>query len=221
MGDLPSDRHPFACERCGTCCIKGGPGLHDADIRLVSETLISPENLYTIRAGELVKDNINGGLIYADGEIIKICARPGSTACVYFNGDENACGIYDNRPSQCRALQCRNTQALEDMQAKNRLKRGDLFGNVAWLWAFISDHEAECSYGKVRLLVAQREAGDPSASRMLAEMVSYDRAVRDLAVEKAGLGKSLLGLVFGLPLETVLQDRFGIKVIKTINITDP
>lgn len=221
MGDLHSDRHPFACERCGTCCIKGGPGLHDVDMRLVAQKTIPPENLYTIRAGELVRDNINGGLIYADGEIIKICARPGSTTCVYFKGDENACGIYDSRPSQCRALQCRNTQALEDMQFKNRLKRDDLFGNVAWLWDVISNHEDECGYGKIRLLVAQRAAGDPSASRTLAEMVSYDRAVRDLAVEKAGLEKGILDLVFGLPLETVLQDRFGVKIIKTINTTDP
>ncbi len=202
----------FECKRCGTCCRKGGPALHDTDAGLVAGKIIPPENLYTIRAGERVRDNINGGLIRTDAEIIKIRPAPGLTACICFKQTENACGIYDHRPSECRAMQCRDTAGILDMHGKKRLCRKDLFGGVDWLWEIIEDHELKCGFETINRLIEQRRAGDVSASRQLSERVAYDRAVRDLSDEKAGLEKGMLDLVFGLPLEMVLQNRYGVKI---------
>ncbi|MFO8111774.1 MAG: YkgJ family cysteine cluster protein [Desulfosalsimonadaceae bacterium] len=207
-------QNQFECRRCGTCCRKGGPALHDADARLVAQKSIPPADLYTIRAGERVRDNINGGLIYTDAEIIKIRSVPASAACLFFRDSENACGIYDHRPSECRAMQCRDTTAIVGMHARNRLCRKDLFGDIGWLWEIIEAHESECGFEKINRLIEQRRGGDFSASRQLSERIAYDRAIRDLSVEKAGLGKGMLDLVFGLPLERVLQDRYGVKIRK-------
>jgi len=207
----PINDPPFVCECCGTCCRNGPPGLHDTDAPRVMERVIEPEALFTIRAGELVRDNVKGGLVYIDTEIIKIRTAPGSAACRFFREGDNACGIYENRPAQCRAMKCRDTAAIVDMHGKNRLNRGNLFGAVDWLWDIIETHESRCGFGEIRSRVEQRRAGRHEASRQLEEMVSYDRALRDVVVEKGILKEGMLPLVFGLPVDVVLERRFGIR----------
>lgn len=206
------DEKTFSCMRCGTCCRKGGPALHEEDAGLVMEKRIAPENLYTIRAGELVRDNVNGGLVYLDSEIIKIRSVPDSSACILYRETENACGIYDNRPAQCRALKCVDPAEIIGMHATNRLCRADLFGAVAWLRDLFEMHEAKCGYDYIRQLIVQRAEGKGEASRQLAKLISYDRTIRAMSVEKAGMQAGMLDLVFGMPLERVLQKRFGVKV---------
>ena len=60
------------CIRCGECCLGSSPSLQMPDTSLVYDGFIERENLYTIRLGELVRDNIRGELIVTDQEIIKI-----------------------------------------------------------------------------------------------------------------------------------------------------
>ena len=202
------------CKRCGTCCSKGGPGLHDEDIHLVLEKIITPENLYTIRIGELVRDNVNGGLMYTGSEIIKTRSSPDSHACVFFRKQENVCGIYQDRPAECRALECWNSGVVHQMHVQNRLDRKALFGSIGWLWEMIQTHEEKCGFLSVKRLLEARREGDPVASISLGEAISHDQAIRDIVVEKAGLDTGMLDLVFGLSLKVVLQRRFGVKVEK-------
>ncbi len=206
-----TDGDPFECERCGTCCKKGGPGLHDVDIRIITEKVVNPENLYTIRRGELIRDNINGGLVYTDTEIVKVRSEKNSSTCVYFDDAGNACRIYENRPAQCRAMKCRDIEDITDMHLKNRLSRADLFGNVGWLMEMIDAHEARCSYRDVHGLIERRKEGDISAARALSEMIAYDQAVRDIVHEKKAMDEGVQDLAFGLPLARVLEYRFGIR----------
>jgi len=53
-----------------------------ADASLVYDGFIKLKNLYTIRSGELVRDNIRGELIVNDKEIIKIKEKANSTGCI-------------------------------------------------------------------------------------------------------------------------------------------
>ncbi|HSO67896.1 MAG TPA: YkgJ family cysteine cluster protein, partial [Desulfatirhabdiaceae bacterium] len=87
-----------ACLRCGTCCKKGGPCLHDADRVLVESGIIPLANLWTIRVGEMVHDPIAGIVRSTDDEIIKINGRSNSPTCLYFDDAHNTCEIYMNRP---------------------------------------------------------------------------------------------------------------------------
>lgn len=210
-----TDGDPFECERCGTCCRKGGPGLHDVDIPIVAEKVVNPEYLYTIRRGELIRDNINGGLVYTDTEIIKVRSGKESSTCLYFDDAGNACRIYDNRPAQCRAMKCRDIEDITDMHARNRMSRADLFGDIGWLMEMIDLHEARCSYRDVHGLIERRKEGDASAARELSGIIAYDQAVRDIVREKEALGEGLLELVFGIPLARVLEYRFGIRPEKS------
>ena len=200
------------CMRCGTCCKKGGPALHEQDIALVSQKIIDPENLYTIRVGELVRDNVNGGLIYTDAEIIKIRASEASHACIFLRNNENACGIYEDRPGQCHALECWNSETIRATHTQNRLDRKALFGELDWLWNILEEHESRCNYVQIRWLIERRREGDSSASREIEEMISYDQAIRDIVIEKANMESGMLNLLFGMPLKLVLQRRFGLKI---------
>ncbi|MFP4453104.1 MAG: YkgJ family cysteine cluster protein, partial [Desulfobacterales bacterium] len=94
------------CIRCGTCCEKGGPALHMDDLKKVLDKSISPEKLYTIRKGEMVYDNVKGGLVKTPQEIVKIKSSQGSRACIYYEEEKKACRIYEIRPLECRIMAC-------------------------------------------------------------------------------------------------------------------
>ena len=70
------------CIRCGECCLSSSPTLHEKDLALVVGGSIRLEHLYTIRRGELVRDNVQGRLVPADQEMIKVREKKGS--CVFF-----------------------------------------------------------------------------------------------------------------------------------------
>jgi len=73
------------CQRCGACCKKGGPALHDEDRSIIEKGGIPLTALYTIREGELARDNVNGGVIRLPAEIIKIKSLEDSKTCMYFD----------------------------------------------------------------------------------------------------------------------------------------
>lgn len=108
------------CIRCGSCCKKGGPSFHKADKHLIEKGIIQLKYLYTIREGELAYDNVRQCLIAPEGDIIKIKEDKNSRACVFFEERGNRCGIYENRPEECRALKCWDTREIEAIYSKNR-----------------------------------------------------------------------------------------------------
>ena len=69
---LKTDHPKTHCIRCGECCLRSGPSLQMEDGPLISKGLIQRRDLYTIRAGELVHDNINDRLRISEHELIKI-----------------------------------------------------------------------------------------------------------------------------------------------------
>jgi len=203
-----------ACRKCGTCCRKGGPALHGEDRFLVIEGLIPAENLYTIRPGEPVQDNVTGHRAYADGDIIKIKGQGDSWCCCFLNDADSCCTVYDRRPVECRALQCWDTRAIEALYAKDRLTREDLLGAVEGLWELILDHENRCAYRLIREQVERLALKPPentAAIRTITEMVKYDESLRKLLVESGHAPEAMLDFLLGRPLVRTLPG-FHIKV---------
>jgi len=198
--------------RCGTCCRKGGPGIHQDDRALIERGDIPSQHLYTIRPGELVRDNVKGGLMPADADIIKIKGRDDTWTCVFFDETEKSCTIYDSRPLECRALKCWDTRELEKIYAGRRLTRKDLISGVEGLWELIQDHEARCDYAEIRNLIKDLQSGDSRhARRRLAEIIRYDAEIRELVVAQGSLDPEMLDFLFGRPLIETLPD-YGIQV---------
>jgi len=203
------------CKRCGTCCEKGGPGLHHEDRPLVESGSIPAACLYTIRRGELVRDNIRGSLAPLAEEIVKVKGQAGKWTCLFYDRQTRGCRIYDHRPLECRALNCRDTEPIEKIYSKERLTRRDLLATVAGLWELVEDHEQRCSYAQlgewVRAGILENDVFEQEEA--ILETLRYDAHVRQLAVEKGGLDAELLAFVFGRPLSETIR-MFGVDLFR-------
>jgi Fe-S-cluster containining protein len=194
------------CSRCGTCCRKGGPALHLEDRALVEQGFIHTRHLYTIRRGEPVRDPVQGRLIRADGDIIKIKGSSGSWICCFLEGDSNRCRIYAHRPLECRELNCWNTSRLEQMYARRRLSRKDLLAGIDGLWELIEDHERRCDYALIRGWLEGPSGSDAEAQRRrLAEIMRYDAEIRRLLISRGGLEPDMLNFLLGRPVQQVVR----------------
>ena len=202
------------CRQCGTCCRKGGPALHKEDAPLLTEGVLQLQDLCTFRAGELVRDTSNDHVVPLPEEIVKIAApygaRPDDWTCRFLMED-NRCFIHDRNPAECRALFCDDPSALLSMQGEDRLDRKailELLHAPQWLMDSVEAHEARCNYAALIELASHLEKQE-AARRALVEVVEYDRAFRDLMMEKGKVRKEMLDFLFGRPLlHTVIM--FGI-----------
>ena len=102
---LPSEEqeisrtHRTHCIRCGECCLEGSPSLHTKDLKLIDKGDIERRILYTIRKGELVRDNVQGKMVIIDQEMIKLKEKLGDRGgCSLYNEREKACLKYEKRP---------------------------------------------------------------------------------------------------------------------------
>ncbi len=202
------------CRRCGTCCQKGGPSLHQADRDLVESGRLPARCLFTIRRGELARDNVKGTLAPLTEEIIKIKGQAGGWTCLYYDPITLGCGIYDHRPLECRVLNCRDTRPIESLYETARLTRQDLLSGVQGLWELIQDHEQRCSYAGLQALVGQgTHAGVLKQEKAILEILRFDLHVRHLAVETGGLDARMQDFLFGRPLADTIK-MFDIHLVK-------
>jgi len=202
------------CRQCGTCCRKGGPALHKEDARLLTEGVLQLQDLCTFRAGELVRDTSNDHVVPLPEEIVKIAApfgsRPDDWTCRFLM-ENNRCFIHDRHPAECRALFCDDPKELLAMHGEDRLDRKsilELLHAPEWLVDSVEAHEARCNYAALIELASHLE-DQVAARKALVEVVEYDRAFRELMMEKGKVQKELLDFLFGRPLmHTVIM--FGI-----------
>lgn len=200
------------CIRCGTCCEKGGPGFHIEDRMLIDKGVIPSRYLYTIREGELARDNVKGCLMPVESDIIKIKSKKDTWTCIFFDEVEKGCTIYDDRPLECRKLKCWDTRELEQIYAIARLTRKDLIANVQGLWDLIEDHQTRCDYKKIQdLIMGLTGVKRNRARRKLLEIIRYDAEIRNLVISRGGLDADMLDFLFGRPLTRTLGN-YGIKI---------
>ena len=200
------------CNRCGTCCEKGGPGFHQDDRSLIDTGTIPSRCLFTIRQGEMAYDNVRGCLMPVDSDVIKIKGKADTWTCMFFDAPGKQCTIYDDRPGECRALKCWDTRELEQVYAGGRLTREDLIGEIEGLWDLIQDHQQRCDYEKIKKLIDDLDgaAGD-EARKKLMEIIQFDAEIRKLVVDQGGMDPEMLDFLFGRPLGKTLPN-YGIKI---------
>jgi Fe-S-cluster containining protein len=202
------------CRQCGTCCRKGGPAIHQEDKKLLENGHIPLRYLFTIRKNEPVYDNIQGCIISAPSDIIRIKSRESSNRCVFFNPEHNQCTIYDYRPLECRILECWNTREIEERYDKGRLSRQELLATTPHIYNMVEYHENRCAYQIIKKLIQQYNQGDKkNALENIREILAFDNHFRLLAIEKSICKTDVIDFLFGLPLEKTLP-RMGLKVIK-------
>ena len=182
------------------------------DTSLVYDGFIERGNLYTIRLGELVRDNIRGELIVTDKEIIKIKEKENGPGCIYYDEKEKACTIYEYRPIQCKALACWDESEFMRVYARPKMDRRDIIRDKTVL-GLMNEHQKRCSYSELDECVRQIEQKGEEAVGRILEALRFDHHIRAFTSKKLGIDLNEMDFLFGRPLtETITM--FGLKVIK-------
>lgn len=202
------------CTRCATCCAKGGPALHREDMALLEKGTFGYKDLITFRRGELMRDQISGGLVPLEEEIVKLRGRDAASwTCCFLNVVDRLCFIYADRPSECRALDCWNPETIEAMYNKDRVTRENVLGADSGAAELVRVHEEKCGYPMLERLAAAFDQ-DPAAREAFAEAVRFDMAFRVVVREKADIPANEMDFYFGRPLSETVH-IFGLRVVMT------
>lgn len=200
------------CDRCGGCCSGSTPSLHKEDVNLFLTSILSFDNTFTIREGELFNLPDDQETCRSFIELIKIKPKEGTEECIFYSSDEG-CTIYENRPVQCADYTCwKLNDALTGLEAK-ALKRKDLFGDVELISDIIERHGERCSYEKLSEAIEKAAGGNEEIAEEICEILQYDAFIRDYAIERFKLPESSLDLLFGKPMIGRIKE-FGLKIKK-------
>lgn len=206
---------PNHCRRCGTCCRKGGPALHHADLALLWDKIILREELVTLRVGEPVHDQVKGLVGPLDAECVKVRSQ-GNAGCRFHQPapfpqsvlanpsthSNGGCAIHKAKPMECAALKCWDTADLAQVAATPRLSRLEILGPDNALTELVREHETRCS---VADLLRHLQAPSPESAEHLRQAAAYDAALRGLLQEKAGIPADHLFFLLGRPLPDVID----------------
>ncbi|RJP36319.1 MAG: YkgJ family cysteine cluster protein [Desulfobacteraceae bacterium] len=213
---MSEGKKKLQCVRCGSCCTVGGPTLHVEDRKLFEEGVLGWADVVTLRKGEPARDDVAGSLVILGSEIVKIKGRsPRVWTCAYYKdgdtGGEGAragrkgigtCTIYDQRPVECRLLNCWDPSALEAAYATGRISRGDLIRPGSALAELVAEHEAACPVARLSELDGD---DSPEARRELEALQKFDVSFRAVFMEKSGAGPEVLDFLFGRALTEVAR----------------
>ncbi len=200
------------CIRCGECCLGSSPTLQIADVSLIYDGFIERGDLYTIRFGELVRDNIRGELRVTDKEIIKIKEKEKNLGCIYYDEKAKACTIYEYRPIQCKALACWDESEFMRVYARPKVDRKDIIRDKIIL-GLMKEHDKRCSYSELDKDIRQIEQEGETAIGRILEALRFDQHIRTFTSKKLGIDSSEMDFLFGRPLTQTIT-MFGLKVIK-------
>ncbi len=200
------------CDRCGTCCAKGGPALHYEDLALLQNKRLNPEHLITIRKGEPVFSLGADNPGPAQSEIIKIKGSGIEWTCFFHEEQNSSCAIYEHRPLECSLLKCWDTADLEKVAGEKLLSRYDIMAPHDPVLPFIEKHDTKCSLETLPLLLSGLNSEDSrqQALTYLAILVNNDLAIRAQAFEEFHFSLDLELFFFGRPLFKIL-DQLGIE----------
>jgi Fe-S-cluster containining protein len=200
------------CIRCGECCTVGAPVLLRDDIPLFASGVLSHENTYTVREGEMVRSARDNELYESAMELIKIREHRGGGGCVFYEGDQG-CRIYDKRPVQCRAYACWSPEGMVTGLNDTALRRADLFAAADVLVQVIARHDERCAYERLRDALERAAGNDERAVEEILDMLQYDTYARTFVYERFGFPAQGTDLLLGRPLTETIG-AFGLEVVK-------
>jgi Fe-S-cluster containining protein len=199
------------CIKCGTCCRKGSPSLYQEDLSLVLRGAIKRTDVMTLRKGEIGFSNERNELIQLSHEQVKIQEKPGTRECLFFQTQSGVCGIYDNRPLQCRILECWNPQDFRRLERGRPLKRQDLFSPLDPILPVIESHEEKCDLLNLEKGLKQAAEQQKDGQDLVMEGLGFDRHTREFLGETYGLRPEHLVFLLGRPLTEVVAS-FGYRI---------
>ncbi len=209
-----------SCVNCGACCRKGGPALHTKDAYLFEENILQIQDVVTIRAGELVRDDMKNRLVPLPAELVKLApaknARPDDWTCRFLTNN-NRCFLHGKHPAECRAFYCKEPEALMQLSNEPRLEREKICEiiNAPGYWTeLIKTHEETVGYEELGPWALKIDE-DSDARQKFLEKVEFDRSFRELVVEKKAAPEEALPFLFGRPLlQTMIMFKLEARPVE-------
>lgn len=202
------------CQRCGNCCIDGGPALHIADLPLLQSGALPLSNLITLRKGELAHNPLTVALLPTKVELVKLKGSGNSWKCCYFDQNKNVCTIYEHRPAACRVLKCWRPEELLRMIEKDTLSRFDILTEDDPFLPMVLEHERLCPCPDLQELATSSVDFSGSRKRELLQLVRDDLQFRNRVVREFSMKVSEELLYFGRPIFQLLQ-ALGVKITES------
>ncbi len=202
-----------ACDRCGSCCMQGGPALHTQDLDLVRSGMLRREHLVTVRKGELAYQPLAESATPVADEFLKLQGRSGSWTCLFYDEVAKACTIYQSRPVACGLLDCTAPEALLAITGRELLTRFDCIADDDPLLPLVRSHEEAClcpDMAEVEIRV-QAAAERSSLLEELTRQVNVDLGFRNQASGVRSLSVAEEVFYFGRPLFQLLLP-LGVQV---------
>ena len=191
------------CVRCGECCVISSPTLLLADLQLLEKEILTWNDLYTLRPGDLGTSR-EGTPVTLQEERLKIREVPNSKQCTFYQAAAQACRIYENRPEQCRRQHCWGEvppPAPEDF-----LTREHLFAQVPEISDLIRVHAERCNLQVLRESLEKVAAGKEEAGEAVFEALHFDHYLRKMFQEEWGMTPAVTELILGRPVIRLLKD---------------
>jgi Fe-S-cluster containining protein len=188
------------CVRCGECCRLGSPVLYDQDRPLLAQNVFRAADLMTLRHRETAYSHRENKMVELDRERIKLREKRGGGGCIYLSPGGDACLIYENRPHQCRVMDCWDPSRFSKLLPLPPLTRVDLLGKAHPLVAVIERHEERCGPDLIYKELSGTSEPAPEVMDNLLDMVLYDLHLREFAMNKFGITENELEFYFGRSL---------------------
>jgi len=210
---VPGSERRTHCVRCGTCCLKGGPVLHQEDKGILLSGHAGHKHLVTIRKGEIAYNPLKDRLEPVPMELIKVAGKGDGWSCVFYNERERGCTLYEHRFLECRLLKCWDPSDLVPVIYRDTLRRADIINTGDPVMEVIALHEKECPHNKINALVSELSDGKKRKGIFaeLSGLLQADSSLRIHAFSELGLGQEFELFIFGRPLYKILADR-GLSV---------
>ncbi|NOQ45938.1 MAG: YkgJ family cysteine cluster protein [Desulfobulbaceae bacterium] len=195
-----------SCDRCGSCCLQGGPALHTGDLELIRSGSLALDDLITIRRGEFALRPLSETPESVDCEFIKIQGKSAEWCCKFYDATQKACTIYQKRPLACGLFDCTAPEAVLAIIGKDLLSRFDCVADDDPLLPLMRLHEQECPYPDMKVIADRLQAESERSDTLLelTRLVKLDLGFRTRAVRRHGLSVAREMFYFGRPLFQML-----------------
>ncbi len=170
--------------------------MHGEDLPLVQNKIIQLEQLLVIREGEPAYNPAMDRVEPAACEMLKIQGKAGSWECLFYDAAQKSCSIHDNRPLECRLLQCQDTSAILVVSGQDCLTRRDLIGGDAPIVPYLEAF-ATCSWVKVNEL---QTSLTPESIKEAEKILRTDLILREQAIRELQLSLAQEFFYFGRPM---------------------
>ncbi|MFH1139114.1 MAG: YkgJ family cysteine cluster protein [Pseudomonadota bacterium] len=190
---------PF-CIRCGECCRRGSPVLFEQDRPLLASGLLSPAKLLTIRAGEKGFSNRRQKTVTVEREQVKIKENPDGRTCLFLGSSGDACLIYEDRPHQCRVMECWDPSRFDRVLTLPPLTREAILGPDNPLAGIMAEHDKKSSPGKLAEALEKLSRDVPGAEEEALDTILFDLHVREFCGRHFGVQDDQMDFFFGSPL---------------------